>query len=231
MCGRYTQKTSPTELAAMLGLAEVPVDLGQRYNIAPSQDILAIPNRGPRHAEVFRWGLVPAWATDPAIGNRLVNGRSETAAEKPAFRDALKYRRCLVIADGFFEWRRVGKDASPVYFQLQDGRPFVLAGLWESSHLHRKPEEPALHTACLLTTTANATVLPIHHRMPVLIAPEAMDTWLAPGPLDEATLRDLLQPRFGTEMIATEVSKYANDATHEGPECIQPARAVQGWLL
>lgn len=231
MCGRFTQKTSPTDLAKWLGLAEVPADLGARYNIAPSQDVLAIPNHGPRHAEVFRWGLVPAWAKDPAIGNRLVNARSETCGEKPAFREALRSRRCLLIADGFYEWRRVRNQATPVYFQRADGKPFLIAGLWEIAQAGRPLDEPPLRTCCLLTTPANATVAPTHHRMPVLLMPEAMDRWLDPGPLSAEAVRDLLKPPPDELLTATEVSRYANDTAHEGPQCIAPAAPVQGWLL
>lgn len=235
MCGRFTQKTSPDELARAFELAQLPPDLGLRYNIAPSLSVLAVPHQAPRHAEVFRWGLVPAWADDPAIGQRLANARSETAAEKPAFRDALRKRRCLVLADGFYEWKTAGNHKLPFYFTLRDGAPFAMAGLWEVWRPTPDRAGPnagdALHTTCLLTTDANAVVGEVHDRMPVILPPSAWSTWLDPELHDPARLQPLLRPLTELDLVANRVSRYVNSAAHEGPACIAPDTGPQGWLL
>lgn len=234
MCGRLTQKTSPDELVRAFALAEAPPDLGQRYNIAPSLPVLAVPNHGPRHAEVFRWGLVPAWAGDPSIGQRLANARSETVADKPAFREAVRKRRCLLLADGFYEWKTAGRDKLPFYFTLRSGAPFAIAGLWEVWHPKMSgPTElgEALHTTCLLTTDANAVVGEVHDRMPVILPPEAWALWLDRDLRDVERLRPWLRPLADADLVATRVSRHVNSAAHEGPECIRPDTGPQGWLL
>jgi len=233
MCGRFTLKTSPADLMRAFGLLEPPPDLGARYNIAPSLDILAIPNRGPRHAEVFRWGLVPSWAKDPSIGHKLSNARAESALEKPSFRQALHKRRCLVPVDGFYEWRTEGKRKTPFYFSRHDGQPLALAGLWEvwrpplaaNDEGPRDPQRSLdangrLWSVCLLTTDANAVVADLHDRMPVVVQPADFERWLDPA-LDGAAVRELLRPLPAELLGAREVSRFVNNARNEGPQCLE----------
>lgn len=223
MCGRFTQKTTPQELAEAFALAEPPPDLGERYNIAPSLDILAIPNLpGPRHAEAFRWGLVPFWARDPSIGNRAANARAETVADKPTFREAVQRRRCLVLADGFYEWRTDGKKKTPYWFHRPDQKPFAMAGLWET---WRAPDGERLQTVCLITTDANAVVAPVHDRMPVLLLPQDWDHWLDPTPLPPQQVTPLLRPAPADFLQARPVSRFVSSAANEGPRCLGPAES------
>lgn len=261
MCGRLTQKTPAAQLAEVFGLDSAPPELGPRYNIAPTLDILAVPNlQGPRHAEAFRWGLVPSWAPDPSVGNRLVNARAETVSQKPSFRQALQRRRCLVLADGFYEWRTDPRGKTPFHYQMKDGKPFALAGLWEvwqgpprSSDPGAQPLEtnepppeanaprdPATSkamdgrrwTVCLLTTDANPLVAEIHDRMPVLLAPEDWNRWLDPAPVGPDALNDLLRPFPADAMAGFEVDPFVNKARNEGPQCVQPVRRErEGWLF
>jgi putative SOS response-associated peptidase YedK len=167
MCGRFTRKENFQKMAEQLGLKILP-PWPPRYNIAPSQLVACVrtnPETGDRECIDLKWGLVPSWAKDPAIGNRLINARGETVSEKPAFRRAFRQQRCLVLADGFYEWKREGKGKQPYYVRLQDRRPFALAGLWE----RWEKQEPALETCTLITTGPNALMEPIHNRMPVIL--------------------------------------------------------------
>lgn len=227
MCGRFTQKTPPLELAKAFELAETPPDLGPRYNIAPSLDVLVVANReGPRLAEPMRWGLVPYWATDPGIGNKLANARCETLAEKPSFREALRRRRCLVLADGFYEWRSEGRVKSPYWFHLADERPFALAGIWETWRPKDQPDAERLLSCCLITTDANAVVGDVHDRMPVILHPDDYARWLQPEPVAAVDLQPLLRPFADAALVATPVSRFVNDARNEGPRCLEPAGPV-----
>ena len=177
MCGRYTLKAPREAIAEAFDLADVP-QLLPRYNIAPTQAVPVVRldrASGEREIALLQWGLIPSWADDPAIGNRLINARAETVAEKPAFRTAFKKRRCLVVADGFYEWKREnGK--TPYYFRLKDSSPFAFAGLWER---WEKGEEP-VESCTLLTCEANGVVAPVHGRMPVILKPEDYARWLDP---------------------------------------------------
>ena len=173
--------------------------------------------RPGRELAWLRWGLVPAWAKDPAMGARLINARAETAAEKPAFRAAMRARRCLVVADGFYEWQRTGRAKQPHFFQLRGGRPFAFAGLWEA---WRRPDNAPLETCTLLTTEANELVRPIHDRMPVILPRTAYDAWLDPAVASPDTLAPLLAPYPSGEMEARAVSPFVNSPTHDSPECI-----------
>ncbi len=233
MCGRFTLKSSPVEVAQALKLIETPSDFAPRYNIAPSQDVLMVANRGAMRAEFARWGLVPSWAKDAAIGNRLINARSDTIEEKPAFRNAFTQRRCLVIADGFLEWKTAGNHKTPFYFQTLDQGPFAMAGLWETWKPPGAPADyPLLQTCCLITTEANALVGQIHDRMPVILPPAHWPLWLAPHPMTADRLRALLLPFAPEEMQTTPLHRRVNDARVQGPQCLQPdPGASQGWLL
>lgn len=222
MCGRFTQKTPAADLAHVFELDQEPSELGPRFNIAPTQPVLVIANRpGPRRAEVMRWGLVPPWATDPAIGNQLVNARSETAATKPSFRQALRQRRGLLLMDGFFEWQALGKLKVPHYFQVADRGAFAVAALWEQWAPAHDPAQ-VLTTCALLTTAPNPTVAALHDRMAVILPRSAWTAWLDPQPCTAEALAPLLVPYVG-ELAVTQVSSYVNVAGHQGAQCIEPA--------
>jgi putative SOS response-associated peptidase YedK len=220
MCGRYTLATSTKVLVERFRLAaEAPV-LQPRFNIAPSQAVAVVPNRPECRLELFIWGLIPSWAKDPAIGNRMINARAETLAEKPSFRDALKRRRCLVLADGFFEWRKEGKQKTPIFVRLRSKEPFAFAGLWDR---WRPPEGDEVHSCTIVTTDANALLASIHDRMPVILPPADYDAWLDPRPHEPRELQALLRPFPGELMEAYAVSRLVNSPANDRPECIEPA--------
>lgn len=224
MCGRYTLTVS--ELTTYFSDLEIRVDLLPRYNIAPTQDVPVIrAHEGHRLLVPMRWGLVPQWKKDPKEGPLLINARGDTVAEKPAFRSALKYRRCLIPADGFFEWLKVGEKGAkkiPYYFRMQDDRPFAFAGLWEH---WEGPDGQALNSCTILTTDANAVVAKVHDRMPVILPVEAYDDWLDPRPTDAAKLVPLLVPYPAERMKAYAVSTEVNSAAKDEPSMIVPAEA------
>ena len=194
---------------------------GPRYNIAPTQEVLTVTSDGDHNrAEMMRWGLVPSWARDPKIGSRMINARSETLAELPSFRVAFRRRRCLVVADSFYEWRRDGKRRTPMRIGLESGEVFAFAGLWET---WRRTDGSALLSCAIVTTEANKLVAPIHDRMPVILDPEAESIWLDRGIEDTSLLSELLTPFPSELMTAYEVSRAVNSATNDGPECIVPA--------
>ncbi len=223
MCGRYSQTHSALAIAHTFQLSVVP-DAPPRYNIAPTQlvgAILQLQDRPERQFRILRWGLVPSWAKDAAIGNRLINARSETVSEKPSFRSAFRYRRCLIVADGFYEWQRqAGKNQKqPYYFQLANHALFGFAGLWEH---WESPTGELLETCTILTTEANEVLRPIHERMPVIMHPDDYDTWLDPTLNTFAKLHPLLRPYPAETMRAYPVSLRVNKADYDRPECIEP---------
>lgn len=222
MCGRFTLTASLDDLQAAFPGFEWPPVHAPRFNIAPSQPVLAIPNDGSRRAGFFVWGLVPAWARDPAIGSRLINARAETLAEKPAFRGSYRHHRCLILADGFYEWKREpgGRVKTPYFIRLKGGRPFAFAGLWDR---WQAPDGGELLSCAIVTTQANALMRPIHERMPVLLTGAACDRWLDPAPRRPDELRDLLTPFPAGEMEAYAVSTLVNSPANDRPECIRPA--------
>ncbi len=226
MCGRFTQRLSWAELHELMDLIGAPLNLRPRYNVAPSQDV-AVVRAAPdgRSLAMLRWGLIPAWARDAAIGHKLINARSETAAQKPSFRSAFRHRRCLVPADGFYEWRRSGGTRQPWLFGLRDDAPMVFAGLWErwtvpegaaltGSLAERSPGD-AVETCTILTTAANGTVAPVHGRMPVILPPDAWDAWLTGGEVP-------LDPCPADAMTAWPVSTHVNRPANDDPRCIEP---------
>ena len=178
MCGRFAFY-SPSEAAAALFGVSTDIGVEPRYNIAPTQYLAAIRNAESdgRELVMLRWGLVPFWAKDPAIGNRMINARAETVAEKPSYRNAYKHRRCIVLADGFYEWRRQGEAKTPYFISLASGQPFALAGLWEN--WQDKENGELLQTTTLITTDANDFMQPLHHRMPVILEASSATDWLA----------------------------------------------------
>ncbi|QLE55010.1 SOS response-associated peptidase [Nostoc sp. TCL26-01] len=225
MCGRFTLNQSATALAEVFHLQQV-VDLEAQYNIAPTQMVVTVvhnPESDKRELWQLRWGLIPSWAKEAGIGNKLINARGETVAEKPAFRSAFKRRRCLVVADGFYEWQKQPeqKARQPFYFQLQDGQPFGFAGLWEK---WRSPTDDEITSCTIITTQANELLQPIHDRMPVILAPQDYDLWLNPQEQNPQVLQNLLSPYPASAMIAHPVSTIVNSPKHNSPECIIPIK-------
>jgi putative SOS response-associated peptidase YedK len=220
MCGRYTL-ASPTErLAEEFGFDGTSVELAPNYNVAPTQRVAAVLEEGgQRRLEVLRWGLIPPWADDPGIGSRMINARSETAPGKPSFRRAFRERRCVIPADGFYEWQRTNGAKQPYYIHMEDGRPFAFAGLWES---WSKGGEGEVRTCTILTTGANALVGEVHDRMPVILAHDAYDVWLDPDS-ERDELTGLLAPYPEDEMEAYPVSRFVNSPSNNDPRCIEPA--------
>ena len=223
MCGRFSQTATPEVIAEQFEVKE-PLPLFQpRYNIAPSQPVVAMriePDTGTRRLAQLRWGLIPWWAKDPEIGNQCINAMAETVAEKPAFLSAFKKRRCLVIATGFYEWQRQqGYLKQPMCIGLQNKRPFAFAGLWE----HWAPTEgEPLETCTIITTEPNDLMAPIHNRMPVILAPTSYDQWLDPTFQQVEPLNALLRPYPSEELTAYPVSTLVNNPRHDAPQCLEP---------
>jgi putative SOS response-associated peptidase YedK len=227
MCGRYALHTHPDVIALQFGLARgitrglsTPPALEPRYNIAPTSDVLIVredKERG-RLADLYRWGLIPGWAKDPAIGNKLVNARGETVAEKPSFRSAFRRWRCLVPASGFYEWKAVAGKKQPYYIRPKDDDLFGLAGITE---LWNGPDGP-LHTVCLITTEPNELMREIHDRMPLIVPRADYGAWLDPGNQDAAKLKRLIRSFPAAQMEAYPVSKAVSNARNEGDELIRP---------
>ena len=218
MCGRFTLRSSSRVVAQALGLPEIPL-FQPRYNIAPTQTVAAIRlNDGARQPSFLHWGLVPSWAGNPSVGNKMINARAETVAEKPAFRSAFKKRRCLVVADGFYEWKKEGKPKPAFFIRLKDERPFAFAGLAE--HWHKGDQ--TIDSCTIITTDPNELMASIHDRMPVILSPDDYDLWLDPEFQGKEKLLSLLRPYPADEMIAYPVSTVVNNPRNEKPECIEP---------
>ena len=223
MCGRFTLTIDPADLRdAFPGLA-FPEEMTPRYNVAPSQLVAVIANNGKNQVEFFKWGLVPSWAKDVSIGNRMINARAETLAEKPSFRAAYKRRRCLILADGFYEWKPVAgqKAKTPMLIKMKSGQPFAFAGLWEAWH---PDQEDAILSCTIITTTPNALMEKIHDRMPAILKPEAYPLWLDPAEQAPDKLGKLLKPYPASQMTAFAVSRLVNDPRQDSPECIAPVK-------
>lgn len=221
MCGRFTLTLTGEQLSlAFPWLSETQAST-PRYNIAPSQLVSVVPNREERQIESFRWGLVPSWAKDPAIGNRMINARAETLADKPSFRTAYRRRRCLVLADGFYEWRSVpgSKRKTPYYIRLDSQDPFAFAGLWET---WRGPDGDWIPSCTIITTQPNELIEPIHNRMPAILPPDHYSLWLDPAELQPSVLDPLLGPYPASEMTAFPVSTLVNDPRNDLAQCIAP---------
>ncbi len=221
MCGRYTLRTPSDLLVAIFGLEAAPT-LVPRWNIAPTQKVPVVrAETGARGLEFVSWGLVPKWAKDTSIAGRLINARSETVAVKPSFREALRKRRCLVPADGFYEWKAAGKSKLPFHFSMKDESPFAMAGLWER---WVGPDGGVLESCALVTTQANERVRPVHDRMPAILSPEDFATWLDPQVTEASRLTPMLVPFEADRMKATAVERNVNNARFEGPDCLTPAK-------
>ena len=222
MCGRFTLAIEGSELEVEFEGIQVPPTYAARYNIAPSQPVLAITNAVPTAADFLVWGLIPNWAKDPSIGSRLINARGETLAEKPAFRSSYKYKRCLIPADGFYEWKALAgtRLKVPHYIRLANSKPFALAGLWSE---WRSGDGSEVRTCSIVTTSPNALIASIHNRMPVILDRSARAAWLDPSPREPHQLADLLTPYPAEEMIAYAVSKRVNSPANDDAECIRAA--------
>ena len=218
MCGRYLL-TSPIEaLRRVFGVTDAPINLAPRWNIAPTTDclIVRLDDHATRHFAMLRWGLVPGWARDTSGASRMINARGETVAEKPAYRDALRKRRCLVAADGFYEWPETGADRRPVLFRRHDLAPFAFAGLWES---WRRPEGGRLETFTIVNTEARAAMRVFHHRVPIVLDAEQQARWLDPA-ADPAAL--VAGPAF-EDFAAQRVSTRVNSVRNDDAGCVAPA--------
>jgi putative SOS response-associated peptidase YedK len=218
MCGRFPLLASQPELAGLFGIDSFP-DLAPRYNIAPTQPVVAVRIAdAARQALRLRWGLIPSWAKDAKLAQ--INARSETAADKPMFRAAFRKRRCLIPASAFYEWQAMGgKRKQPFCIRLADEKPFAFAGLWERWH----GPDGDVESCCILTTEANELVQPIHDRMPVIMDPQHFDQWLDPAGHDAAALVSLLRPFAAERMRAYPVSAWVNDPHHDDARCLEQA--------
>ena len=220
MCGRFALKAPPRSIQEHFHLPET-VYLSPRYNIAPSQSIAVVrhlPGENFRHLDMLRWGLIPHWAKDMKIGYRLINARSETLAQKPSFRTAFKKQRCLIVADGFYEWKHSGKTKQPYFVNLNTGNVFGFAGLWES---WKSPDGNIVESCTIITTSPNELIREIHDRMPVILHPEQYETWLQDSP-SVHTLQQLLMPYPADEMEIFRVSSEVNSPQNDSPTCLVP---------
>lgn len=225
MCGRFTLTQSAASIAEAFQLSEIP-QFAPGYNIAPTQPVPVIranQTTAEREFDYLYWGLIPSWAKDPTMGARLINARSETVTEKPAFRTAFKRRRCLVVADGFYEWQRIGSKKQPYYFQLSDHQPFGFAGLWEH---WQSAEGDEIESCTILTTAANDVVRPVHERMPVILSPKDYDFWLDASVQTSDRLLALLHPYPESQMQAYPVSSKVNSPRNDSPDCVAPIEPV-----
>jgi putative SOS response-associated peptidase YedK len=233
VCGRYVQVSSPTILAERFHVDEiaVPEPPEPDYNVAPRKEVLSVVQRGRpagsapgpgRYLEQMRWGLVPSWADAPSMGDRLINARAESVAEKPAFKTAFRKRRCILPADGFYEWEKLpGRRKQPVFVHRRDGEPIAFAGLWEVWRDDHEPDAPWLLSCAIVTTRANATMEPIHDRMPVMLPEDAWDLWLDPDVEDRARLEALLVPPPDADIELWPVSTRVNSADNNGPDLVE----------
>jgi putative SOS response-associated peptidase YedK len=222
MCGRFTFTVDLAELRQSFPWLTAPEHPTARYNIAPTQPVAVVPNTGENRLDYFVWGLIPYWAKDPTIGSRMINARAETLAEKSSFRTPFRRRRCLVLADGFYEWRKEpgSKTKTPYLIHMKSGQPFAFAGLWERWH---SPLGDEVLSCTIITTRPNELVAKLHDRMPVILHPSAYEVWLAPAEQPSDKLQGLLEPFPAGEMEAYPVSPLVNSPSNDVPECILPA--------
>ena len=222
MCGRFTLTVDPAELQDTFSNYTFPEKFAPRFNIAPSQPVLAIPNDDKFRADFFIWGLIPMWAKDPSIGSRLINARGETLAEKPSFRGGYKHKRCLILADGFYEWKAFGgkKSKTPYFIHMKDRQPFAMAGLWDS---WEGSDGSSIKTCTIITTQPNELMSLIHDRMPVILHPRDYAKWLEPAAQAPDNLQPLIKPFPADAMSAYPVSTLVNKPANDMPELVVPA--------
>jgi len=221
MCGRYTLSQPAEALAEKFQLDEIP-SLESQYNVAPTNPVATVVVDQHSYHRVLRllqWGLVPSWAKDPKIGSKMINARAETVGQKPSFRSAFCHRRCLVLADGFYEWQRTQGKKQPYYIRMKNGQPFAFAGLWEH---WQGPDGSVIDSCTHLTTEPNALVHPLHNRMPVILKPEHYQLWLDPEVQKPEQLQPLLSPYPAEEMVAFPVSSQVNNPANNAPELVKP---------
>jgi putative SOS response-associated peptidase YedK len=221
MCGRYVIKSSPEAIRALFGYSEQP-NFPPRYNIAPTQPVPVVRlAEGRRSFALVRWGLIPAWVKDPRTFTLLINARGESVLDKPAFRNAMRRRRCLFPTDGFYEWRQEGKAKRPFFVRPKAGGPMAFAGLWET---WMGPNGEETETGAIVTTRANRTLAAIHDRMPVIVPPDAFDFWLDCAKVDAETAAALIAPAPDDVVEAYEISSAVNHVANDSPELIAPAK-------
>ena len=223
MCGRFVGYRNLDELKEIFPIDRSACEVTANYNVAPSQEILAIFNHQRQNwLDKFHWGLVPFWAKDPSIGNRMINARAETVAEKPSFKSAFKKRRCLIIADGFYEWKGARGQKQPLFITLPDRKPFAFAGLWETWE-NKDQQSQSLYRSCtIITTEACEAMRDIHHRMPAILKPEMYEFWLNPENQDVTALKNILATALLTDLVSHPVSKQVNSTRNNDASCIDP---------
>jgi putative SOS response-associated peptidase YedK len=227
MCGRYRLSRRKQLVEEYFDSVSEEPDWDPRYNIAPTQPVPVIrqnPKEAVRELSLVRWGLIPSWAKDSSAAAKMINARSETAGAKPAFRDAMKYRRCLIPADGFYEWQRTGKAKQPYCFEVNDGELFAFAGIWDR---WKEAGGDWIETCSILTTTPNAVTSVVHDRMPVILHPDGYDLWLDPGMNDVTTASELLKPYDARLMRCYPVSSRVNSVANDDEECSAPVELTQ----
>ena len=224
MCGRYGLIADIGELRERFDFDGSELTHAPRYNIAPTQMALAVTNGSERRGSYMRWGLIPSWAKSASVGSRMINARAEMVAERPSFRTALQRRRCLVLADGFYEWKGQGSGKRPMRIVMASGEPFAFAGLWDA---WRDPKGEVLRSCTIITTSANELLSPIHDRMPVILPRELESLWLDHDIRDYAALGGILTPYITDEMEAYEVSSLVNSPANDGPEMVVPVGQVR----
>jgi putative SOS response-associated peptidase YedK len=228
MCGRYALATDKETFSLTFPNFHVPESLPPRFNISPTQPVPVVANNRARDIELFHWGLIPYWAKDRVIGNKMINARAETLAEKPSFKHAFKRRRCLILTDGFYEWQRdpETKTKTPIHIRMKSRRPFAFAGLWETW----KDEEGApLRSCTIITTEPNELMEKVHNRMPVILRGDDYEDWMSPDERTADSLQDLLIPYEADEMMAYPVSTLVNSPVNELPDCREPVGDLVTW--
>jgi len=219
MCGRFVQYSLFPEIIREFDIHKVDAELRPSYNIAPTQDVPVVINDGENRLINCRWGLIPPWSKDPAIGSKMINARAETVAEKPSFKKPFRQSRCLIVTDGFYEWRKENARKIPVYIRLKNARPFGLAGLYSD---WKPPEGDTIRTCTIITTEPNSLLEPIHNRMPVIVHDDAFQLWLDPEVQDPELLLPLLVP-YGSDMMEIhDVSTRVNSPSNDSPDNIVP---------
>ncbi len=216
MCGRFTL-TLNVDVVAKAFNVPPSLQTAPRYNIAPTQEVVTVMRDEMKHLDWLRWGLIPSWAKDETIGSKMINARAETLAEKPSFKRLLQGRRCLIVADGFYEWKKEQGGKTPMYFTLPNHEPFAFAGLWDT---WKSPDGQQIRTCTIITTNPNEAVAPVHNRMPVILSADARDEWLDPEQHDTNVLQHLLRPYTASGMLARPVSRKINSPQYDSAELI-----------
>ena len=222
MCGRFAGLRSLDELRTFFPIDKAACEVTPNYNVAPTQEVITIIKKDNENwLDKFHWGLVPFWAKDISIGNRMINARVESVAEKPSFRNAFKKRRCLILADGFYEWKGGKGGKQPMFITLPDNKPFAFAGLWET--WNKKDEKDSIYRSCtIITTEASDSIRDIHNRMPVILKPQIYEPWLDPENQDVTELDKILKNEIITDLASYPVSKRVNSTRNNDPSCIEP---------